>query len=177
MKSWRYRYIILKELILFKLDLHGILSKIVTVLLLIWGHGLWYMLFLVQSGALSSGTQRNELLVIYDMLPSIVVSAPGVLSELSSVTAYSSHHFLLLTVFIFITHLFLSNCQTGYQIGRLLKLFKKKLEEIILKYSNYVWWQMVTRHCGDYFRTYTNIKALRCTPETNIICEWLQPWN
>ena len=48
---------------------------------------------------------------------------------------------------------------------------KKKLEEIILKYSNYVWWQMVTRHCGDYFTTYTNIKALCCTPETNIICE------
>ena len=85
------------------------------------------MLFLVLSGALSSGTQRNELLVIRDMLPSIVVSAFGVLSELSSDTAYPSYHFLLLTVFISITHLFLSNCQTGYQIERLLKLFKKKI--------------------------------------------------
>ena len=170
MKSWRYRCITLKELILFKLDLHGILSKIITALLLIWGHGLWCMLFLVQSGALSSGTQRNELLVIHDMLPSIVVSASGFLYELSSVTAYPSYHFLLLTVFISITHLFLSNCQTGYQIERLLKLFKKKIRGNYFKIL-YVWWQMVTRHCGDYFTTYTNIKALCCTPETNIICE------
>lgn len=128
------------------------------------------MLSLVQSGALSSGTQRNELLVIHDKLPSIVVSAFGVLSELSFITADPNDHFLLLTIFISITHLFLSNCQTGYDRKIVKIVQKRKIKGNYFKIL-YIWWQMLTRDCGDCFTTYANIKALCCTPETNIICE------
>ena len=32
-----------------------------------------------------------------------------------------------------------------------------------------MWQWMLTRHCGDHFAIYTNIKSLCCTPETNIM--------
>ena len=34
---------------------------------------------------------------------------------------------------------------------------------------NYVWWQILIRHCGDHFTIYTSIESLGCTPETKIM--------
>lgn len=74
--------------------------------------------FLRRSVALSSGTTRNELLLIHKMLPKIMVSTFGALFfELPALTDDPSYHFRLLSVCSPMPHLYLSKCHIGQQTG------------------------------------------------------------